>query len=272
LKLKLLACSFAIAACSLFAQRPSGPLTNQKIGNLAGAGVSDAEIIRIIGSAKDVNFDLRPGSTDNLLNAGVSEDVIKAMAAKVNGEAVPAAPRFSSSQAPVVQAANVSDRVPVADIGVYYRAVSGPWIQLMPELANWKTGGVLKSVGTVGIVKSDFNGRINSAGSRTHLNSTMEILVHCPEGTEITEYQLLKLRKHSNSREFRTVTGGVFHRSGGSNRDLISFDPKSVAPRSYTFALSGLSNGQYALMPPGSYESHGPSAQLGKVYTFSISE
>jgi hypothetical protein len=88
LKIKLLACSFVIAACSLLAQRASGPLTNQKIGDLAVAGVSESEIIRLIGAAQTVNFDLRPGSTDNLLSAGVSEEIIKAMAARQNGSVV----------------------------------------------------------------------------------------------------------------------------------------------------------------------------------------
>ena len=36
-----------------------------------------------------------------------------------------------------------------------------------------------------------------------------------PEGTAITEYQLLRLRDAKDGREFRTVTGGVMHVSGG---------------------------------------------------------
>jgi hypothetical protein len=42
------------------------------------AGVSESEIIRLVAAAQTVNFDLRPGSTDNLLSAGVSEEIIKA--------------------------------------------------------------------------------------------------------------------------------------------------------------------------------------------------
>ena len=66
----------------LCAQKPQGTLTNQRIGDLVQAGVSTEEIIRIIASAPKVSFDLRPGSTDNLLSAGATEDVIKAMAAR----------------------------------------------------------------------------------------------------------------------------------------------------------------------------------------------
>lgn len=262
-------CSLAMAGC-LFAGQL---LTNQKIGDLVQAGVSTEEVIRIINSAPAVNFDLRPGSTDNLLNAGVGEDVIKAMAARESGPAVGLQRRIvPDSKPPRPNTRESSDRSTVTEVGVYYRSDSGQWKRIMPEIANWKTGGVLKSASTLGIIKRDLNGRIKGPTARIQLKSAMEILIYCPADTEITEYQLLKLRGHSKSREFRTATGGVFHQSGGSDRDLVPFDPRSIAPRSYTVALSGLSDGQYALMPPGSYLSHGPSAQLGKVYTFSVSE
>jgi hypothetical protein len=56
------------------------------------AGVSANEIIRIIASAPVVSFDLRPGSTDNLLKVGVPEAIIKAMAAREAGIGTPASP------------------------------------------------------------------------------------------------------------------------------------------------------------------------------------
>jgi hypothetical protein len=91
LKLKVLFCWITFAGV-LFAQKPTGPLTNQKVGDLVVAGVSTSEVIRIISAAPSVSFDLRPGSTDNLLNAGVSEEIIKAMAARESGAAVAPAP------------------------------------------------------------------------------------------------------------------------------------------------------------------------------------
>jgi len=82
MKLFCLAAAFALA---LAAQEPQGTLTNIRVANLVRLGVSTPEIARIIGSAPQVNFDLRPGSTDNLLKAGVSEEIIKAMAARETG-------------------------------------------------------------------------------------------------------------------------------------------------------------------------------------------
>jgi|SRR6266850_900734 len=158
---------------------------------------------------------------------------------------------------------------PVGEIGVYFQR-DGKWIDLPPEVINWKSGGILKEIGTAFIVKGDLNGRIRGGSSRTHLNQPTELLVYATEGTAITEYQLLKLRTHSNSREFRTVTGGVLHVSGGSERDLLEFEGKHIAQRSWTISLENLKPGEYGLMPPGVSESRSASAQLGKIYTFSI--
>jgi hypothetical protein len=266
--LKLFFCSAALAVY-LIAQSSTGALTNQKIGELVRLGVRPAEVVRMIQSAPTVAFDLRPVSTDNLLAAGVPEDVIKAMAAKQNGLPIQATTHSEVRHESVAARDQISAEI--TEVGVYYRD-GGPWIRMMPEIANWQTGGVIKSATTLAIIKKDLNGRIAGSQAKIHLRSVDEILIYCPEATEVTEYQLLKLREHHNAREFRAVTGGVFHQSGGAKRDLVQFDPTPVNDRSYTFPLSGLAAGQYGLMPPGSYLSHGPSAQFGKVYTFSISE
>src|SRR5450755_3548147 len=74
-----------LTAFTVCAQQTTGPLTNPRIGDMVLAGVSQTEIIRIISTAPQISFDLRPGSTDNLLKVGVSEAIIKAMAAREAG-------------------------------------------------------------------------------------------------------------------------------------------------------------------------------------------
>jgi hypothetical protein len=85
---------FASVLCAfcLFGQRAQGPLSDQRICDLVAAGVSAPEILRIIASAPSVDFDLRPGSTAAMMQAGVSEETIKAMAARESGMAVSVAP------------------------------------------------------------------------------------------------------------------------------------------------------------------------------------
>lgn len=85
--LKPFLCSVTLSVC-LIAQSSPGTLTNQKIAELMRLGVQPTEIIRIIQSAPTVDFDLRPVSTDALMKAGVSEELIKAMAARENGAPV----------------------------------------------------------------------------------------------------------------------------------------------------------------------------------------
>lgn len=158
---------------------------------------------------------------------------------------------------------------PVDEVGVYYQQ-GNSWIEMMPEVVNWKTGGVVKSLATVGVVKGDVNGRINGPTSRTPLSAPIDLLVYCPEGTAITEYQLIRTRPHSGSREFRTVTGGVFHRTGGAMRDVLDFDSGRVAKRTYVIHLPALAVGEYGLLSPGAAMASSASAQLGKLYTFTI--
>jgi hypothetical protein len=160
---------------------------------------------------------------------------------------------------------------PVDEVGVYFQK-DNQWIDLAPEVVNWKTGGVLKSVGTLGVVKHDVNGKLHGGSSKTSLTQPIRLLVYAPEGTAITEYQLIKLHTHSSSREFRTVTGGVFHVSGGTERDTLEFEGKHIAQRTWAIALGNLMSGEYGLLPPGIYESRSASSQLGKMYTFSIAK
>jgi hypothetical protein len=160
---------------------------------------------------------------------------------------------------------------PVDEVGVYFQQQGSQWMDVPPEVVNWKTGGVLKSHVTLGVMKGNINGKLQGGSSRTVFDQRTELLVYTPEGTAIEEYQLIKLRTHSSSREFRTVTGGVFHVSGGSERDDVAFVSKHIAKRTWTISLGTLSPGEYGLMPP-EFNGGGKSAsaQLGKMYTFSI--
>jgi hypothetical protein len=142
---------------------------------------------------------------------------------------------------------------------------------MMPEVVNWKTGGVLKSIGTAGIVKGDVNGHINGGHSRNSAASPVEVFIYAPEGVAITEYQLLHLREHNEAREFRTVTGGVMHVSGGATRDIIPFESKKTANRMYKVVLPNLGAGEYGFLPPGAFGS-ASSASIGKMYTFRLIE
>jgi hypothetical protein len=60
-------------------------LDDVRIMQLVQDGVHSDELQRIIASAPTVAFLMNPASTDVMLKAGVSEDVLKAMSARTNG-------------------------------------------------------------------------------------------------------------------------------------------------------------------------------------------
>ena len=79
----------------------------------------------------------------------------------------------------------------------------------------------------------------------------------------------MAFRLNSSSREFRVLTGGVIHSTGGAKRDEVPFTPQKIAPRTWTFTLGADTPGaEYGILPPGT----GNVTNGGKIYTFAISE
>jgi hypothetical protein len=172
--------------------------------------------------------------------------------------------------APGISASPATPSVPM-EIGVYSKT-AGDWTEVEPEIVNWKSGGVLKTVATVGIVKPDSNAHVRGARSPNRASAASEFLVVAPEGVSVTEYQLLRLHTHSNSREFRAVTGGIIHPSGGSDRDLLDFNHRKIASRTYLVTLpASITDGEYGFLPPGAGGSRAATA-IGKIYSFRIAD
>jgi hypothetical protein len=249
-----------LAFCPFLAAQQS--LNNDAIIKLVKAGLSDDLIVTTI-SASAGTYDT---STDGLIalkTAGVSDKIVAAMVSKA----------FAPPPAPVAAPSPASARPPgIDEVGVYMKDKTGAWIMLSSEVVNFKTGGFLKSLATDGLVKGDVNGHVQGPQGKTKTTFPVEIAVYAPEGTEINEYQLLRLRTHSDSREFRSVTGGIVHASGGATRDAVEFQSQKLCPRVYEITLPAtLGKGEYGLLPPGSVSSSN-MASGGKLYSLSIPE
>jgi len=159
---------------------------------------------------------------------------------------------------------------PVSEIGVYHK-VGDEWKQVDPEVVNVKSGGVGKTFLSGGLVKPDINAHINGAHSRNQVRTPVEFLIYMAEGVGITEYQLIHLHEQKNAREFRTVTGGVMHVSSGATRDLMQFEGKKIANRTYVIELGNMGAGEYGFLPPGAVLSSS-GGSVGKMYTFRVLE
>lgn len=244
------------SACAICAQHF---LTNKDVIDMVSAKLSDAVIIDEIHKSP-CKFLTAPDDLIALKKAGVSDAVIEAMtSAGGTGAREPEPSEGATAQAPR------------RDVGIYYMN-KGSWADLPPEVITWKTGGVLKSLGTAGIVKGDINGEVHGERSTTSVNTPVTFLVVVPEGSYITEYQLIHLHTHKGRREFRTVTGGVFHVSGGATRDVIPFTSKKIRDRTFEITLKSLDSGEYGFLPPGNNVTRQAMSSLGAMYTFHVLE
>jgi hypothetical protein len=243
---------------------PAGPLptpkaqqakmTNDSVIRMVKAGLTDDLIVQTI-TAQPGQYSTDADSLIALKQVDVSDRVIQAM---VNKGRV----QITGTQQPVV----LSD---VNEIGVYYKDKDGKWQPIEPEIVHIKSGGFIKSTITDGIIKPDRNGHVDGRESRLLLPRPIEFLIYTPDGVDISEYDLLRFRLNSNSREFRAWTGGVIHSSGGAQRDEVPFKAVRTAPHTYQFTLGMDTPGaEYGILPPGT----GNITNGGKIYTFAISE
>jgi hypothetical protein len=233
-------------------------LTVNDVIKMTKAGLGEDLIVTQV-KANGTPFKLSTDELISLHGAGVSDRVIEAM---VNPLAAPA---------PAAAAAGAPANGEPTDVGVYLLQ-NGSWTEMEPEVVNFKSGGVLKSIATDGLLKGDKNGHLKGAHSKTTVSLPAQFLIVTPEGTSATDYQLLHLRDNSNNREFRSVTGGVFHSSTGAQRDDLEFTPVKTSSRHYTITIPATAGkGDYGILPPGSYTSSN-AASGGKMYTVYVPE
>lgn len=254
-------------------------MTVEDVIKLSKAGLSDDLIIAQI-KTRNQRFALSTDQLIQLKTAKVSERVIQVM---IDPAYKPAAPQPApankaptaqpvssppGSPQPVASKSDATEPMP-HELGVYVK-IKGNWTRLTPEEVSWKSGGMAKSIASGGIVKGDVNGYIDGACSNYRVPTPLELLIVVPEGLDIADYQLLKLREHEDFRDFRTVSGGVFHVSGGATRDVVPFDSVKIAPRTYRVTMS-TALGEYGVLPPGAFTSMNGSAS-GKIYAFQLVE
>ena len=244
-------------------QAVDGPLTSTKspamdngsVMKMAKAGLGDDLIIQTI-NTQPGQYTTDADSLVILKTAGVSDRVITAMINKGRRQLT------NATEKPV----ELSD---VNEIGVYYKDHSGKWIAIEPEIVHIKSGGFIKSTVTHGIIREDRNGHLNGRESKLALQCPIEILIFVPEGVSANEYDFLRFRINSNNREFRVLTGGVFHSTGGADRDEVKFNPVKTGPHTYQFTVDqNTGGGEYGILPPGT----GNVTNGGKIYTFAIVE
>jgi hypothetical protein len=247
-------------------------LTNQNVLEMTRSKLSDLTVAKAI-QANDADFDLSTPALLKLKTAGVSDSVIRAMFAAVYGKKA-TTPESAPPETPTTPV--IPDNLP-SEVGVFVRQ-KGELLEMEPEVVNWRSGGVLKSMVTVGLDKGHVNGTIPGPHSPLTISwaglglaGPLEFYIRCQEGNSASEYQLMRLWDKGNRREFRSVTGGILHKSGGAQLNVMAFKFDKVAPRTYKIQLSDLQPGEYGFLAPGAVSSSN-AASLGRIYTFRIPE
>jgi hypothetical protein len=260
-KLVCLLLSLVIFASVSLAQQLSKKMTNKDVIDMVSLGLSDDLVIDKIHSSEATDFDTSVSGLKALKAAKVSDTVIRAM---INPHPAPAA-----ATAPAVPAPTTDTSGLPTEVGVYIM-IKGKLTEVEPEVVGWQSGGVLKSMGTMGMTKGHINGKVMKPKSAIQVPNPVEFIMHTVEGTAGTEYQLLRLDEKSDRREFRAMTGGVIHASGGAEKNAVPFEPQKIANRVWRVSLKDLPKGEYSFLPPG--VSSQSISSSGKIYTFGVIE
>ena len=216
-------------------------MSNDSILRMHQAGLADDLILQTI-AAQPGLYTTTPDALIALKQAGLADAILTAMANKSRHPLPAAAPAsYGPVELPLVN-----------DPGVYYKDRRGAWVPMESEIVHIKSGGFIKSHLTNGIIREDRNGAVSGRESKLALALPTEFLIYTLEGVEGSDFDVLRFRLNSKDREFRTLTGGVFHSTGGAQRDEVPFQPKRIAPRTYTFTLgTDIGGGEFGILPPG---------------------
>jgi hypothetical protein len=267
LSLSLLTLSCGVACPELAAQQE---MNNDSVIKMVKAGLSPVVIAASV-NAQPGHYDLSADSLIALKKAGVSDQIVTAMIAH---NSTPGAATATTTGTGSLVPAGAGGLPPGIDsLGVYYKDKDGNWTEVGAEVVNFKTGGALKHISSAGIVKGDLNGHVAGYHSRLELKGPSDFILYLPEGVSPGEYQLIRFRVSSDSREFRALTGGVAHTSGGAARDVADFSSKKLAPHIYSVTLSGdIGKGEYGFLPPQEASGGKNVSNSGKIYTFSFAD
>jgi hypothetical protein len=244
------------------APRTSEPvlLSNDAIIRMHSAGLGDDLILQTI-AAQPGRYDTSADALIALKQAGISSEVMSAMISKPVAKV-----RRQISGPPPADPITLS---PVNEIGCYYKDSTGRWQPMESEPIHSKSSGWIKNTLSDGIIKQDMNGLVNGPESKLLLPRPIEFLIYTADGVNAGEYTLIRFRLNGKDRQFRTLTGGVFHSTGGAKDDEVPFTAKKIAPRTWVFTLGRDTPGaEYGILPPGT----GNVTNGGKIYTFAISE
>ena len=240
-------------------------LNNDSIMRMVSAQLSDDVIVTTINASPGA-YDTSPDSLIALKQAGVSDKVIAAIAAK----SAPASTDSAAASAPDASAPSAPLPSGVDNIGAYYKDSGGNWQPLPSEVVIFQSGGLIKHFASAGLMKQDLNGLVGGMRSRLAVSTPLTLILHVPEGRAASDYELIRLHVAGNNRQFQSVAGGL-NQTSGSIRDEVDFTSTKIGPSAYQVVLGNdLGEGEFGFLEPQDMATSKTRASSGKIFTFAI--
>jgi len=256
-------------------------LTNQDVISMTQLGLSEDVIIAKIRAASAaeadaVSFDTSVDGLKALKSAKVPDSVIKVM---INP--APPATTVVAASTPMT----IDPNLPPPEVGVYWKDGSNFVLTQGQALTNMKVGGKAGSMFTYGLRNQHWDGFVEGPTSRNVVRERHPTFyLYVPDGSDSSDYVLIKLNKKGNRREFQVGSfGGITGGKSGVKRDKeVPFKADHVGIRTYKITLDAdLRPGEYGFFmgtgqsntmsgPRGGNRSGGSAT--GRIYDFSLPE
>ncbi|MGO9307310.1 MAG: hypothetical protein ACLP3R_26975 [Candidatus Korobacteraceae bacterium] len=267
-----------------YAQDNSAPhrrLTNHDIIAMVQMGLSEDVITAKIreAAASDpgaLSFDTSVEGLKALKEAKVPDAVMKVM---INPGAAPVA--VVAVAAPMTMDPNL----PPPEVGVYWKDGAKFVLIQGQALTNMKAGGRAGSFFTDGIRNQHWDSVLEGKTSRNIVSEHRPTFyLYVPDGTDSSDYVLIKLNRKGNRREFQVGSfGGITGGKSGVKRDKeLAFKAEHVGIRTYKLALEAdlpvgeygffMGTGQSNTMAGARGGNRSGGAAGGRIYDFSILE
>ena len=255
--------------------------TNQDVISMVQLGLSDDVIIAKIRAMSatgpnSVSFDTSTEGLRTLKTANVPDSVIKVM---INP--APAATTVVTAASPTT----IDPNLPPPEVGVYWKNGVNFILIQGQALTNAKVGGKAGSFFTDGLRNQHWDAYVEGPTSKNVVRERRPAFyIYVPDGTDSSDYVLLKLNKKDNRREFQVGSfGGITGGKSGIQRDKeVPFKAEHVGIRMYRIALDSefkpgeyaffMGTGQSASMSGARGGNRSGGVASGRIYDFNIPE
>ena len=274
-----------VLVCSVWGQDSPGlskRLTNEDIIGMVELGVSEDVIIAKIRSVSaagpdTTSFDTSVEGMRALKHANVPDAVLKVM---INPAPPPPPTNVTTGGAP----AN-NPNLPPPEVGVYWK--DGPNFVLVQgqALTQTKAGGKAGSLFTNGLRNQHWDAYVEGPKSKNVVKERRPAFyLYVPDGSDSSDYVLIKLNKKGDRREFQVGSfGGITGGKSGVQRDKeIPFKADHLGIRIYRVTLEAdlkpgeyaffMGTGQGAMMSGARGGNRSGGVASGRIYDFSIPE